>query len=65
MVERRTSDQKVADPGSILELAMRRCVLRKDTLCLFLIGPKQSTRRGGPASRKTRKQNPKKCSELI
>ena len=26
-------------PGSILELAMRCCVLGKDTLCLFPLGP--------------------------
>ena len=49
MVERRACDRKVADPGAILELAKRRCVLGKDTLGLFLIGAKQFTSCGGPA----------------
>ena len=35
MVERRVSDQKVAGPGLILELAMRRCVLGKETMLIF------------------------------
>ena len=35
--------------GSILELAMPRCILEKNTLRLFPIWAKQYTRRGGPA----------------
>ena len=35
--------------GLILELAMRSCVLGKDTLRFFSIGVKQSTRCDGPA----------------
>ena len=45
---RRASDRKATDPGSILELAMRRCVLGKDALYLFPIGAKQFTCCGGP-----------------
>ena len=33
------SNRKVADHGSILELPKRRCVLGKDTLRLFPLGP--------------------------
>ena len=36
-------------PGSIPELAMRRCIFGKDTLHLFPIEAKQSARCGGPA----------------
>ena len=35
--------ERLLTPGSILELAMRRFVLGKDTLRLFLIVAKQST----------------------
>ena len=43
VVDRLVSDRKVADPGSIPELAMRPCVLGKDTLSLFPFLAKQST----------------------
>ena len=45
--------------GSILKLAMRRCVLGKDALRLFSMRVKQSTRCGGQID-KTCKQNIKK-----
>ena len=35
--------ERLVTPTSILDLAMRRCVLGKDTLRLFSIGAKQST----------------------
>ena len=41
--------KKLLNPGSIPELAIRRCFLGKGTLRLFPIGAKQSTRCGGPA----------------
>ena len=63
LVECRVSNQKVGDlgldwrtgdaPGSIPELLMRRCVLGKDTLCIFPIETKQSARSGGSAWRQT------------
>ena len=43
--------EKLLAGGSIPELAMRRCVLGKDTLLLFRIAVQQSTRCGGPARR--------------
>ena len=39
LAERLVYDRKVATPGSIPELAIRCCVLGKDTLRLFLLGP--------------------------
>ena len=41
--------ERILAPGSILELAMRRCVLRKDIGCIFQINAKQSIHCGGPA----------------
>ena len=41
--------ERLLNLGSILELAMRRCVFGKDTSHLFSIAAKQSTRCGGPA----------------
>ena len=49
LAEGRSVIEKLLTPGSILELAMRHCVLREDTLRLFPIGAKKSTRCGGPA----------------
>ena len=40
--------KRLLAPGSIPELAMRRCVLKKDTLRLFAIGVKQYSSCGGP-----------------
>ena len=48
MVKRRGGGRKVAEPGLILKLELRRCVFEKDTLSLFSIGVKQSTRCVGP-----------------
>ena len=56
LVERQVSDRKVADPWFDSRTGNACCVLGKDTLPIF---PKQSTRSGGPAQRKTCKQNSK------
>ena len=53
--------ERLLTPGSILEQAMRRYVHGKDTLRLFPIGAKQSTRCGDPVSQKTCKQNQKRA----
>ena len=63
-VDHRASDQKVAGVSPMSELAMRGCVLGKDTLRLFSIGAKQLTSFGGPALRNICKQNPKLCFAL-
>ena len=42
MVERRASEGKIVDPGSIFDLVMRRWALWKDTLFIFSIGAEQS-----------------------
>ena len=49
VVERRLVIGKLLTPGLILEPAMRRCVLGKDTSCLFPIGADQFTCCGDPA----------------
>ena len=41
--------ERLLTPGLILKLQMRRCVFGKDTLRVFSIGAKQSTRCGVPA----------------
>ena len=41
--------ERLLSSGSILELAMRRCVFRKDTLRFIPIEAKQSTHYGGPS----------------
>ena len=65
LIERRVSDWKVVGPMVWFSDWQCIVVLQKDTLRLFPIGAKQSTRCGGPAWRKTCKQNPKKCSSLV
>ena len=42
LVERRVSDQKLMALGSIRNVAMRCCVLRKDIIRLFSVRAKQS-----------------------
>ena len=44
VVECRLVIEMCLTPGLISKLAMRRCVLGKDTLSLFPIGTRQSTR---------------------
>ena len=53
--------ERLPAAGSILELAMPRFVLGKDTLRLFLIRAKQSIRCGGPDLH----TEPKGCSALV
>ena len=55
-MERRVSNRVAS---SVPALAIRCYVLGRGFLRLFSTGPKQSTRFGGPAQRKTSKQNPK------
>ena len=40
--------ERLLDLGLFPKLAMRRCVLWKDTLRLFSVGAMQSSRCGGP-----------------
>ena len=49
LVDRRTSDRKIDGSQLTSKLAMSRYVLGKDTLRIFLIVAKQSTRCSGPA----------------
>ena len=51
--------EKSLNSSSIPEPVRCRCVLGKDSQQLLPIGAKLSTPCGGPASRKTRKQNQK------
>ena len=63
--------ERLLIPGSILELAMRGCVLAKDTLRSwerhFHIRGQAVYRCGGPARRKTCKQNQKRalCVDVV
>ena len=52
--------EKLLTPGSILKLAIRHCVLGKDTLRLFPIVAEQSTRCGGQADERFAKRTQKK-----
>ena len=51
--------ERLVARGSILELTMRRFALGKDSLRLFPIRAKQSTRCGGPACGKTSEKTKK------
>ena len=62
VIEHRARDRKIVGPWFDSRMAMRRCVLGKDTLLLFSIGAKQSTRYGGPAQTKDLQIEPKKSA---
>ena len=66
VVERRVSDQKVADSRFDSRTANASlCHWERQFTLISHLGPKQSPRCGGPGWRKTCKENPKICSALL